>query len=193
MAKDKPYQFKVELPEGYDSDIRQAIASEIISFVRQRTLKGIDADGDKFKGYSKGYINSVNFKATGKSKGKINLTLSGDMLANIDLVKDKETELVLGYDDNSDQAGKAEGNQIGSYGKSADPKKARKFLGLQPDDLKKILSKYPIDSPKADLRAEAVNKAQEKIDEFASTVVESKDDISVTDLIKNFKIRVGNK
>lgn len=193
MAKDKPYQFKVALPEGYSPDIRQAIASEIISFVRQRTLKGIDADGGKFPGYSKGYINSVDFKATGKSKGKVNLTLSGDMLANIDIVKDKPKELVIGYDDKSDQAGKAEGNQIGSYGKSADPKKARKFLGLQQDDLKKILSKYPVDSAKAEARAEAVNTAQEKIDKFAQAVTESKDDISVTELIRNFKIRIGKK
>lgn len=190
MAKEKPYQFKVELPDGYDPEIRKAIASEIISFVRQRTLKGIDADGSKFPKYSKSYMKSVDFKATGKSN-KVNLTLSGDMLANLDLVKDKKNELVLGYDDGSDQAGKAEGNQIGSYGGSPSEKRARKFLGINNEDLKNILKKYPIDSVKAESRAKAVNKAQVKIDKFAESVIEEKDDISASELIDNFKIKVG--
>lgn len=192
MAKDKPYQFSVEIPKGYSPDVREAIASEIISFVRQRTLKGQDFEGAKFPGYSKAYSNSVNFRAAGKAKGKVNLMLSGDMLANIEAVKIKPTELIIGYADNSDQAGKAEGNQIGSYGKEPNSKRARRFLGLAQDDLLKILKKYPIDNEvKSEARAQAVNEAQVKIDEYANEVDANPDDISPEELAKNFKIKVG--
>lgn len=189
MAKSKPYQFIVDLPEGYDPDIRQAIASEIISFVRQRTLKGEDFEHGKFPKYSKAYQNSLDFKATGKSN-KVNLMLSGDMLANIDLVKDKEDQLVIGYSDDNENALKAEGNQIGSYGREANSKKARKFLGITSEDLNVILRKYPMDSAKADARADAVNEAQEEIDEFVEKVKEEKE-VDPSELVKKFRIVVG--
>lgn len=161
---DKPYQFKVDLPEGYSKDIRDAIASEIVSFVRQRTLKGVDYNGKSFPKYSTPYTKSVDFRAAGKSK-KVDLTLSGDMLAYLDVVKIKKDQLIIGYEDSSAQAGKAEGNQIGSYGRQPNSKKARKFLGLTDSDLDKILKKYPLDNPeKSEERAAAISVAQGEID-----------------------------
>lgn len=142
MAKTKPYQFRVEIPKAYSSETRQAIASEIVTFVRQRTLQGKDVDGNKFPKYTTEYMKSTNFKAAGKSK-KVDLKLSGEMLSELDLVAEKKGELVIGFADDSENAGKAEGNQIGSYGKDPNPSKARRFLGINPDDLEKILRKYP--------------------------------------------------
>lgn len=192
MSKDYPdSEFEVTLDESYSKDQREAIAAEIISFVRQRTLSGKSVTGGGFPKYSSQYVNSVDFKAARKST-KPNLRLSGDMLAYMELVKNETGKLVIGYGDENPEAGKAEGNQIGSYGGSANSGKARKFLGIKPEDLNRILSKYPIDSEKADLRAAAVLKAQEKVDEFANKIqVEGADETDYKVLKDKLKLKVG--
>lgn len=194
MAKDKPYQFRVEIPEEYKGEVREAIGAEILAHIRERTLKGIDVDGKKFPKYSKAYENSVNFRAAGKSKGKVDLTLSGDMLAYLEVVKESEGELVVGYSDDSSQAGKAEGNQIGSYGKDkGDPSKARRFIGISKDAVQKILSKYPVDNEaKTESRAEAVIEAQSKIDKFIDTA-ESFSELTPKQLLRRFKLKIGDR
>lgn len=193
MSKKYPdSEFEVPLNEGYSEEQRQAIAAEIISFVRQRTLSGKSVTGGRFPKYSSKYVNSSDFKAARKSTTP-NLRLSGDMLAYMELVKNETNKLVIGYGDENDEAGKAEGNQIGSYGGSPNPDKARKFLGIKPEDLNRILAKYPVDSEKADLRAESVLKAQEKVDEFARKVqVEGADEVDYKELKDKLKLKVGN-
>lgn len=194
MAKTPPFQFRVKIPDQYSAVEREAIAAEIISEVRQRTLKGKDFEGNNFPKYSKSYIDSVNFKAAGKSKGKINLTLSGDMLAFLDLQSNKPGEIVIGYEDGTTEAGKAEGNQIGSYGQpSGNPSKARKFLGITQEDLERILEKYPIDDrAERRSRAEAVQEAAETIDEFAEEIrQEGLEETDPKKLAKKFKLRIG--
>lgn len=169
MAYEKS-KFEVEIDEDYTPEQREAIAAEIISHVRTRTLSGKDMNGKSFKGYSKGYMRSTDFKAASKSK-QVNLRLSGDMLAYMELVKNQKGKLVIGYGDDNPQAGKAEGNHIGSYGKTANSKNARPFLGIDPKTLSSILAKYPIDDrAKLEARTEGVLKAQEKIDEFTEQV-----------------------
>jgi len=193
MSKDYPdSEFEVQLNEGYSEEQRQAIAAEIISFVRQRTLGGKSVTGGRFPKYSSQYVNSTDFKAARKSTTP-NLRLSGDMLAYMELVKNEKNKLVIGYGDENPEAGKAEGNQIGSYGKSPNPDKARKFLGIKPEDLNRILAKYPVDSEKADLRAEAVLRAQEKVDEFARKVqVEGADEVDYKELKDKLRLKIGN-
>ncbi len=180
----KPYQFKVVIPEGYSSVEREAIAAEIVSFVRQRTLAGEDFNHKNFPKYSKNYF----------KKGKPDLNLSGEMLAELDAVKIKEKEIVIGYGDDSENAGKAEGNQIGSYGRDPNPKKARKFLGLNPSDLKDILKKYPIDDPeKSAERAADILEADKEVKEFAGTLKKSGEgkEMDPKKLAKNFKLTIG--
>lgn len=193
MSKDYPdSEFEVEISESYTSDQREAIAAEIISFVRSRTLSGKSVNGGRFPGYSKSYVSSTDFKAAGKNKNRVNLTLSGDMLAYMELVKNQKGKLVIGYGDSNPEAGKAEGNQIGSYGGEARASKARRFLGITKEDLARILNKYPVDSEKADLRAEAVLKAQEKVDEFAEKIqVEGSDEVDYRELKDKLKLKVG--
>lgn len=192
MSKDYPdSEFEVTIDESYSEEQRQAIAAEIISFVRQRTLSGKSVTGGRFPKYESSYVNSSEFKAARKSTTP-NLRLSGDMLAYMELVKNDRGRLVIGYGDNNPEAGKAEGNQIGSYGRSPNAGKARKFLGIKPDDLNRILAKYPIDSEKADLRAEAVLRAQEKVDEFANKIqVEGAEEVDYKELKDKLKLKVG--
>lgn len=193
MSKDYPdSEFEVQIDPNYSAEVREAIAAEIISFVRQRTLGRKDVNGRTFKKYTTEYTKSVDFKAAGKNKNNVNLTLSGDMLAYLELIKNQKGKLVLGYGDGNPQAGKAEGNQIGSYGKSADASKARPFLGIRQEDLARILKKYPIDDPRSELRADAVLKAQEDVDEFANKIqVEGADETDYKELKDKLKLKVG--
>lgn len=88
----------------------------------------------------------------GQSSAKFaNLELSGDMLDALDVAEVNSEKLSLQV--KGAQAGKAEGNNIGSYGKSADPSKAREFIP-QPggafnnkiqSGIERILKKYEKD------------------------------------------------
>lgn len=182
---DKPYQFKVTIPDVYSAVEREAIAAEIVSFCRQRTLSGEDFKHKPFPEY----------RPTYHKKGKPDLNLSGDMLAEFGAVKIKEKEITFGFDDGSDNAGKAEGNQLGTYGQPKPIRgRARKFLGLTPSDLKDILKKYPPDDPeKSANRAADVLEAQKDVDKFAGEVKKSGDgkDIDPKKLAKNFKLTIG--
>jgi len=87
-------------------------------------------------------VASLDFKAAGKSRS-VDLTLSGDMLAAIELLGHKKGQITVGYENGTDENARAEGNQLGTYGqKSPNPKKARAFLGIAKEDLEKILRSY---------------------------------------------------
>lgn len=68
-------------------------------------------------------------KAQESSVVKPNLELSGDLLDALDVKKKSTNRLFYGVD--SDQAGKAEGNNIGSYGRDPDEGNARRFIPLR--------------------------------------------------------------
>ncbi len=127
------------MPKGLTKSQRRAIADLAIEFMVDRTLDGIDVNGKRFPKYSKEYIDSLDFKNAGKKPGKVDLQLSGDMLASIGLLKETDGKIVVGIPAGTDEADRAEGNILGSYGGDPDPKKARRFLGIKKDNLKKII------------------------------------------------------
>lgn len=131
-------QLPLSLPKGLTKAERLDIADLVIEFIVDRTQRGIDVAGKRFPAYSKAYIDSLDFENAGKSK-KVDLTLSGDMLAAIALLENRDGKIVIGYPEGSDEEGRAEGNILGSYGGEPDEKKARPFLGIKPDQLKKII------------------------------------------------------
>lgn len=181
----------VKLPSGYSDDVKEAISAEIISTIRKRTLKNKDANGDNFPAYSKEYVKSVDFKAAGKSKGDINLTLSGDMLASIELLETKKNKIRIGFEDGTIQNAKADGNIRGTYGKPrANPAKARPFLGISDEELAKILKKYPRDET-AEERADAVLRAQEKIDKRLSNI--NINELSSEEVDTFFTLQIGEE
>ena len=150
MAKEQ--SFKIEVDHRYGPAAREAIALEVMDFVVQRTQggEGVNKTSDgrvyrkEFPKYSKEYKKSMDFRIAGKSSN-VNLTLSGDMLANIRLLRHRAGEITIGYGRGDDDAPKVEGNVTGSYGKpSPNKKKARDFLGIHKEDLGKILSDFPI-------------------------------------------------
>ena len=148
----KPYD-DIEIPKDYGPAARQAIATDIIDHIIKRSLNGQDVDNKSFPAYSASYAGgidpktgikhkpSLDFKNAGKSKGKVNLKLSFEMLNSLHLRNHSNGNLRIGvYGAN---AKKAEGNETGSYGGSPNSKKERKFIGISKDDLKVILAKYP--------------------------------------------------
>lgn len=150
---------KVTIPPEYGPTERQAIATEVVDFIVKRSKDGLDKDNKPFKGYSESYKKSLDFKIAGKSSGDVNLTLSGDMLGALDILNHKKGELIIGYENGSEENGKADGNIRGTYGNSKSVGPKRDFLGIAKKDLKLILDKYP--KKKSKNRAELVTRAEE--------------------------------
>ena len=142
----KNIQKIIKIPEGYTSSERQAIAAEIIDYIKKTTKDGVSPiTGRNYKGYSKKYKESLDFKNA--KDGTVDLRLSGDMVASLEMLDESFGKIKIGYEESDVNAGKAEGNQIGSYGmKSGTTGKARPFIGISSTALKEILKKYPLDN-----------------------------------------------
>ena len=164
MAKQQ--KVLIPIPGGYTPQEREAIALEVVEFIRERSQKGRDKDNKSFVGYSERYRNSLDFKIAGKS-GKVDLTLSGDMLAALDVLKTSSRGLTIGYEAGDSINGRVEGNRIGSYGGKPNSKRARDFLGISKDDLSKILRKYPQDSEQSLARADKILEVHARTEEAA--------------------------
>lgn len=158
---------KIKIPENYKPSEREAIADEVIDYIIERTKSGRDKNNEAFPKYSESYKKSLDFKIAGKSN-KVDLTLSGDMLASISLLNHKRGEITVGFDrgdkENND---KATGHITGFYGRSKE-QKIRDFLGITDNDLeKKILSNYPIDDQdQRETRTEEQLRARRRLRDF---------------------------
>lgn len=128
---------KIEIPEHLKPSQRKELADLIIEHIVDRTQRGLDKDGQKFGPYSKAYTKSLDFKNAGKSKSKVNLTLSGDMLAALSLLSEKKGVLTVGYERGAEENGRVEGNRTGDYGGNKGPK--RDFLGIEPKKLDQLV------------------------------------------------------
>lgn len=150
----------ISIPKDYSPDERIAIGDELLEFIRNRTSKGLDKNNKAFKGYSQSYIKSLNFKNAGKSKNKVNLRLSGDMMASMDVLSQKSGEITIGFENGTEENGKAEGNILGTYGQSSSTGKSRDFLGVTKSDLDEVLSKFPLRDPETrEARTEEIIEA----------------------------------
>jgi hypothetical protein len=138
-------RLKLEIPEEYTPSEREDFGVLVADYIRERTAKGVgvrDGSTYKFPGYSPSYVKSLDFKIAGKSKGQVNLELSGDMLAELDVLRTKPGEVVVGFEKGTEANDKAEGNILGSYGGDPNPKRARNFLGLTARELEALVRKF---------------------------------------------------
>lgn len=112
------------------STFRAAVGQAIIDQIRENASSGLNRKGKKFRGraakYSQQYAESLEFKAAGKSKNNVNMTLTGDMLTNMDVVKETRDTIVIGFAD-SEEAKKAHGHITGA---KDGPRVKRDFFGL---------------------------------------------------------------
>lgn len=154
MPKYKQQKVAIKIPKGYSRAERKAISFDIRQHIVERTKKGFDKNGRRFKGYTEEYMQSADFKASGKTS-LVNLSLSDEMLEELKDVKDSDGEIVVGYDGRKNKLnGKVEGNRKGTYGQKKSTGKVRDHLGITKTQLNNILANYPLDDP--DRRAEAL-------------------------------------
>jgi hypothetical protein len=136
----KHQKIKVELPSDLEPDQVEEVADLIVERIVERTIQGKDKDGNRFPKYSDAYKNSFDFKVAGKS-GNVDLQLSGDMLAALQILKVQQNNKVeIGFERGSDENARADGNIRGTYGQSSPiPGKKRDFLGISDKELRKII------------------------------------------------------
>jgi hypothetical protein len=137
-------RIRIQLPTSL-SPAEQAEAGDlIVERIVERTDQGKDKDGNRFAAYSTSYKESLDFKNAGKSGSKVDLQLSGDMLAALRVLKSTRNWIEVGFDRGTEENAKADGNIRGTYGKPTTIKgKARDFLGISETELNKII-KYVV-------------------------------------------------
>ena len=127
-------------------DQRDKLGELIIERIYERTtVENKSYTGRSFPKYSESYKKSLDFKVAGKSASDINLELSGDMLAALRVLSDSKNQITVGFDADTDENARAEGNILGSYGGAPNPKKARDFLGINSTELKKLVQRVKRD------------------------------------------------
>jgi hypothetical protein len=142
MANPRYLRFTVNVPDYFTAAQRKEVGSRVVQEIIKRTQdEHKDKKNKPFAKYSKEYKSSLDFKIAGKNPSEVNLTLSGDMLSDLDVIEHGIGYVDIGYDSGYFGAGKVEGNVIGSYGDSTGhPSKARNFLGMPKTDLNDIIS-----------------------------------------------------
>lgn len=129
---------------GLSPDQKDEVADLIIERIVNRTDQGKDKNNKPWSGkaaeYSKSYKKSLDFKVASKSS-KVDLQLSGDMLAALSVLDKTSRSVTIGFERGSEENAKADGNIRGTYGQSKPiPGKARDFLGITDAELSKIIN-----------------------------------------------------
>lgn len=118
---------------------REDLADLIVERIYERTTKeNRSYKGRLFPKYSKGYKESLDYKVAGKT-GEVDLQLSGDMLAAMRVLSKSKSHITVGFDADTPENDRAEGNILGSYGGDPNPKKARNFLGVSQKELRALV------------------------------------------------------
>lgn len=121
-------RFTVMLPKTVnDPKEKLALGEDIIKYIRERTRDGKNSSGGNFPKYSKSYRNSLDYKIAHKS-GSVNLTQTGDMLQDIEVLSISRDKMIIGFQNGSLSNDKADGHITGWQGRS-DVK--RPFLGFE--------------------------------------------------------------
>jgi hypothetical protein len=131
---------EIDLEEFFGVDftgkpgLREIIGEKIIERIRQR----VQEEGRGFNGrplkrpYSDDYSESAEFKAFGKSKSDVNMTLTGDMLGLMDITKQSANTVTIGWRD-SEQELKAFNHITG------DTVPRRDFFGINKTEMREIV------------------------------------------------------
>lgn len=157
-----------------DRVLVRKIAQGIIDYMVDRAKDGKGIGRRDLKSpYSKAYAESLAFKAAGKSRNNVNMTLSGDMLRSIDILEEDGASVTIGIDDPID-APKAYGHQTGFEGHPTIPqgKYRRRFFGVTSDEIKKeIIPKFKDDIDRSvGTRAVTSLETQEAAIEFVQGI-----------------------
>ncbi len=131
--------------------LRELIGQAIIDKIRSRTA---DGQGMRFgrggsgtpvklkSPYSKEYSKSLEFRAFGKSRSKVNMSLTGDMMGLMDIKKQTGNTLTVGWDE------KEENNKAFNH-MSGDTVPTRPFFGVSKVELQDIKREFRSDIKEA--------------------------------------------
>ena len=141
LEVDLDEMFQMLVPDS--SSFRQRVGQAIIDKIRDRAADNIDVSGKSFKKYSKEYVDSVEFKAYGKSAGDVNMKQTGDMLGFMDVIEESKSKIVIGWSDGDEEA-KAHNHIVG------DTVPKRNFFGLPVSDIEEIKQQFIDELPLGD-------------------------------------------
>lgn len=118
-----------------DFGFKQEFGKRIVDEIVKRTESGIDKKDNAFKpGYSTIYKKSTIFKIFKGAKRTVDLHLTGEMLADLDVIKVNRNSIVLGFP-STEQEAKAHGHINGGNNLPV-----RDFFGLPISEQSKILT-----------------------------------------------------
>lgn len=128
---------RLEIPRNIGPRAREAIGIELRNRMQERAEAGVGVNAagtrsKRFPGYTEEY-------AKKKGQTNVDLLLEGDMLAGMNLISHRPGSVLIGFQNGTEENAKAEGNILGSYGRSPNPKKARNFLGLPAAEIRRII------------------------------------------------------
>jgi hypothetical protein len=126
--------FGGEVPE----DIALAFGQEIIDRILERTESNVGSDDKRYQNYSEEYADTLDFMAAGKSRTNPNLDLTGDMLADIDILEASPGKITIGFSDTL-QRDKAYNHHTG------DTVPSRPFLDLPDEVYRSIVNDFKSD------------------------------------------------
>lgn len=128
----EPSQSKIiNIPLGYSAGQRKRIGQDIIDFIIRRTQSGIDVNGNLLAGYSPNY----------EKTGLVDLTVTEQMLNSLELLSQGPGFVRIGFT-NREANNKAGYIQNPRGQKASSP--ARTFVGINQEDLSRILERYPL-------------------------------------------------
>lgn len=134
MAQQKT---EIQIPKGLTPSERVELADAVLEFIRLRTLGGLDKNNRKFHKYSPKYA-----EAKGVGRDEVDLNLSSEMMEAMTLLSHKNGKIVIGFEKDDPNNGKAEGNILGTYGNASPVTKGRDFLGITKTDLSQLVKNY---------------------------------------------------
>lgn len=147
MSYQKPKLTESEVSQEFDlkeifdvdfdlpNDLVQNFGQDLIDRIIERTEGGKAIHGRNLKRpYSKSYRDSDEYKDFGKT-GKVNMTLTGSMLDDIDIIDDEGDTIKIGFNEDL-QNKKAFNHNVG------DTVPKRPFFGINKKELKKIAASY---------------------------------------------------
>jgi len=122
-------------PTLSNASFRREFGRRVVDRITERTQDGINKNGKAFTKYSKSYKESSVFEIYGKSSD-VNLTLTGEMLASLDVKSTPARKVVIGFQSDTQEA-KAHGHIFGGGYKKSLP--VRDFFGLPVKEQQEIL------------------------------------------------------
>lgn len=136
--------FGKPLPE----DLALSFGQAIIDHILERSLQGVDVNGQAMEGYSESYAESLPFNARGKSKSEVNMRLRSNMMYSMDILEASPRRIKIGFRGRLEN-NKAFGHMSGMEGHpvldGVTPK--REFFGLSDNDIDALAAPISLELP----------------------------------------------